>query len=299
MRKIEKELRECKQVAEVQLLDLNQSPEVTHTDRIRRLLAAVSLYRIIYKVGKLSVVGYVAVPKTGRELPGILHLRGGGGDFAKLTHKSLIGHLVRYACEGYVVVAPQYPGVDGVEGSDHYGDAEDMKSITVLQDILQSLSAVDGSRVGVKGHSRGGLMAYMLLRQGKRIKAAVIGGAPTDQVRQGEERRGWRAHQIKHWGTSQQETIKRSPLRWVDELPKKTPILLMHGSADWRVNPLDSIEMSRLLYEKKIPHRFILFEGADHVMAEYREEYVRQTMEWFERFLKHDEKLPNLEPHGA
>ena len=72
----------------------------------------------------------------------------------------------------------------------------------------------------------------------------------------------------------------------------------MHGSADWRVNPLDSIEMSQALYEHKIPHRFILFEGADHGITEYRDEYFRQTLGWLDRFLKDNAKLPDLKPHG-
>ena len=52
------------------------------------------------------------------------------------------------------------------------------------------------------------------------------------------------------------------------------------------------------MYENKIPHRFILFEGADHGISEYRKEYEEQSLEWFNRFVKKREKLPNLKPHG-
>ena len=56
--------------------------------------------------------------------------------------------------------------------------------------------------------------------------------------------------------------------------------------------------MSKAMYENKIPHRFILFEGADHGISEYRKEYEEQSLEWFNRFVKKREKLPNLKPHG-
>lgn len=291
------ELKACKKNVEVTSLDVQEFATANQPAH-KEISTDIQLYRIIYKAGKLRVVGYIAAPKKGKSLPSLIHLRGGGGDFSMLKPKSLLAHLVRYAQAGYVVIAPQYPGVEGGEGDDEYGGTDDLKSITVLRDILKELSIADHLRIGIKGHSRGGLMAYMILREVKWVKAAVIGGAPTDQIRHAKNRTGWREHQIKRWGKSRGETIKRSPLRWVDELPTNVPMLIMHGLSDWHADPLDSIDMSRALVAQKIPHRLILFEGADHVISEYRGEYVRQTLDWFNRFLTEGEALPNMEPHG-
>ena len=71
----------------------------------------------------------------------------------------------------------------------------------------------------------------------------------------------------------------------------------MHGTADWRVNPLDSIKLAEKLYQNKIPFKLIIFEGADHIFTECKTEEIKQTLDWFDRFLKNDEKLPNLKPH--
>jgi len=262
-------------------------------------LSLVEVYRFIYKVGKIKVVGYIAIPKNqNQKLPCIIHLRGGSRDFAALTPRAIYGQLIKYALEGYIVISTQYPGVEGGEGEDTFGGTDDINSIIKLKDILKSISIADGDKIGVKGHSRGGLMAYMLLREVKWLKAAVIAAAPADQIRQGKERPKWREHQISLWGKSKEELIRRSPLRWVSDLPKKVPVLLMHGSADWRVSPLDSIEMSLEMYKSTLPHRFILFEGADHGITEYKTEYFKQTLGWFNRFLKNGEPLPNLKPHG-
>lgn len=291
------ELRACKRIVEVTPLDIQEIATAT-LPAYQAAADTVYLYRIVYKVGALRVVGYVAIPKRSKNLPCLLHLRGGGGDFQRLQPKSLLVHLVRYAQNGYVVTAPQYPGAEGGDGVDAYGGPDDLKSITVLRDILKDLTVADHTRIGLKGHSRGGLMVYLLLREVSWVKAAVIGGAPTDQVRQAKTRPGWRAHQIKLWGRSREENIRRSPLRWVDDLPTRVPILLMHGAADWRVDPLDSLDMSRALFARQIPHRLLLFEGADHGISEYRSEYIRQTREWFDRFLKQGESLPDSRPHG-
>jgi dipeptidyl aminopeptidase/acylaminoacyl peptidase len=72
----------------------------------------------------------------------------------------------------------------------------------------------------------------------------------------------------------------------------------MHGGADWRVNPLDSIRLAEKLYEKKVPYRLVIFEGADHAISEYLKTRNEYTFEWLDRFLKKSEKLPLLVPHG-
>lgn len=295
--KLHTELTACKKIVEVTPLNVQELAKENQPAH-KEIPTDIQLHRIIYRAGKLKVVGYIAAPKKGKNKPCLIHLRGGGGDFAMLKPKSLLVHLVRFAQAGYVVIAPQYPGVEGGDGEDAFGGTDDLKSITVLRDILKELSIANHLRVGIKGHSRGGLMAYMVLREVKWAKAVVIGGAPTDQIRQAKNRTGWREHQIKRWGKSRDESVKRSPLRWADELPTNVPMLIMHGLSDWRVDPLDSIDMSRALLAQKAPHRLLLFEGADHVISEYRGEYVNQTLDWFNRFLVAGEALPNMEPHG-
>lgn len=263
-------------------------------DQIKR----VEIYKIVYKVKSLNIVGYVALPTIGEKLPCLIHLRGGSKDFGMITSKAILGNMLNYAAEGYIVITTQYPGVEGGDGIDTVGGPDDIASIKSLRDILKEIPQADYNNIGLKGNSRGGLMVYMLLREVNWIKAAMTAGAPTDQVNRTGDRPGWKEHQKEMWGGSKIETIKRSPIRWVHELPKKVPILIMHGTADWRVLPRHSIEMLPLLAKANIPHRFILFEGADHGITEYRVEYHRQTMDWFNRFLKNKEPLPNLKPHG-
>jgi dipeptidyl aminopeptidase/acylaminoacyl peptidase len=148
------------------------------------------------------------------------------------------------------------------------------------------------------GHSRGGTMAWRLLREVNWIKAIVIGGASTDEIRAGKEREGWRDHQINMYGKSKEEQVKRSAIKWVDELPKKVPILLAHGASDWRVHADNSILMSKELYDRKIPHRLIIYEGADHGISEFWRHYRKEAVEWFNTYLAEDRVLPNMKPHG-
>jgi dipeptidyl aminopeptidase/acylaminoacyl peptidase len=64
----------------------------------------------------------------------------------------------------------------------------------------------------------------------------------------------------------------RSPVRWPERLHKHTPILLLHGSADWRVHPAQPLAMASALYASRHPFRLVFFEGGDHGLSEHREE---------------------------
>ncbi len=100
------------------------------------------------------------------------------------------------------------------------------------------------------------------------------------------------------YGSSLEESKKRSAIYFADKFSKKTPILIMHGTADWRVDPKDSIKLAEKLYDNKLPYRLVMFEGADHGLREYHEESSNMLYQWFDRFLKKEDNLPNLEPHG-
>lgn len=275
---------------------ITQNNAERHALRMR--IERTVVYRIAYWANTLQVTGYIVSPKRGESLPCVIYLRGGTGDFGAITEKTIVNRLCRLAERGFVVIAPQYPGVDGGEGEDGWGSADDLQSIKNLKKILELLPQADTSHIGAWGHSRGGLMAYMLLREVNWVRAAVITGAPTDEFRAGRERSGWRKHQINLYGSSRSELLKRSPIKWVDELPTNAPLLIMHGSADGRVPADHSILMSATLYKRSVPHRLIIFEGADHGLSERREEVEEQTLRWFQRFLQKSRKLPNLKPHG-
>lgn len=48
----------------------------------------------------------------------------------------------------------------------------------------------------------------------------------------------------------------------------------------------------------RIPYRLIMFEGGDHGISEHRTEVNEEMLNWFDRYLKNDESLPNMEYHG-
>lgn len=292
------EIKKISNIVEVERLHL--------TDKIKKLLGPVMtkkaegnekeiyVYKIIYKVKGKKIVGYIVEPRKGNNLPCIIWNRGGSRDFGSMRRGQLFGdNIASLAREGYIVIATQYPGVDGGEGIDKFGDDLGIASILDLYKILKNYKRADYKRTGMYGHSRGGCMTYMCLARVKWIKAAVVGAAPTNEIRALD----WREHQKNMYGGSMEEMKKRSAIFWANKINKKSPILIMHGTADWRVNPLDALDISIELFKNKVPHRLIMYEGAGHYIREFLQDYYKQTADWFNRFLKNGEKIPDVKPH--
>ncbi|MBM3205023.1 hypothetical protein FJZ48_03540 [Candidatus Uhrbacteria bacterium] len=259
----------------------------------------IQIKKIWYRSQGHLVVGYMVEPKGKYvKLPCIIYNRGGSGEFGSINLGKLFLALGKMASWGYVVIASQYSGNDGGEGKDEMGGS-DIKDVLNLYKILQEHPKTDLSRIGMYGGSRGGMMTYLCLAKVKWIRAAVCVAGLANLFRQKEKRPEMDSHFKKMFGGSKRECLNRSAVFWTKKISKKAPILLMHGSADWRVSPLDSLELSEKLFEANIPHKFILFEGADHGLTEFQEEKWKETRDWFDKFLKKGNSLPNLKPHGS
>lgn len=259
----------------------------------------VHVERLVYTSTQGKVVGFRICPKKVEGgLPAIIYNRGGTGDFGMLLLGHVFGKLAAFARAGYVVYASQYAGNAGGEGKDYMGGS-DVEDVLNLYPLIKKDPQTDEKRIGMVGVSRGGTMTYLSMARVTWIKAAVSCAGVADFTAIDAFRPGFNKHLKETFGGSKKEKIARSALYWSDALHKKTPLLLLHGTADWRVNPLDSLRLSQQLLEHKHPHRLILYEGADHALTEFDDEAFRQTVSWLDRFVKHKEKLPNLKKHGV
>lgn len=271
-------------------------------NKAHNFMDSVEIYQISYLSDGLKINGYVVRPKKEGNYPCIIYNRGGNREFGALEPIHAVYFLATLAKEGYVVIASQYRGNAGSEGQEEFGGS-DINDVLILPKVLEEIEFADTSRIGMYGWSRGGMMTYLALAKSDRIKAAVVGGAVSDKFASIEDRPVFDTlvlpEVIPNYKENRNEELwKRSAIKWVDKFPEDVPILLLHGNSDWRVKVEQSLNLALEFEKYRIPYRLIVFEGADHGIREFREEVDEQVKNWFERFLKNDEALPNMEYHG-
>jgi len=274
----------------------------TRQPDIRDILDRVEIKSIAYLSDGLQVKGYLVVPKQGEKLPCVIFNRGGNREFGALTDSTAAGLLGRMASWGYVVVASQYRGNAGGEGKEEFGGS-DVNDVLNLLPLLKSLPQADSARVGMYGWSRGGMMTYLALTRTDQIAAAIVGSGMADMFdtikRRPEMETEVLAELVPNYAKDKEAAlVARSAVRWTEKLSQKTPILLLHGSADWRVHPSQALTMAAKLFENQHVFRFVFLEGGDHGLREHRPEVNRLARDWLDWYVRDKKPWPSLEPHG-
>jgi dipeptidyl aminopeptidase/acylaminoacyl peptidase len=268
---------------------------------IRPVMAAVNFYRITYLSDGLQVKGYLAIPKKQGKYPCIIFNRGGNKEFSAITDEGFLRNLGKLSREGYVIIASQYRGNAGGEGKEEYGGS-DVQDVLHLIPALASLPQADTSRIGMFGWSRGGMMTYIALTKTTKIKAAVVGSGLTDLKKLLADRPAFDSLWITmmpDYATRKEELLtSRSATYFADKIARTTPILILQGTADWRVPTDQVLDLVQRFYQLQQPFRFILYEGGQHSLAEFRDDYYTQMINWFNTYLRDRKPWPSLEPHG-
>ena len=266
--------------AEVELLN---HPALSHTN----LDSKVRFYQIRYRSDGMSIGACLVEPLRPGVYPALIYNHGGNRNFGALTMDLEMLQLADLAAHGYVVVASQYRGVAGNPGRDEFGGA-DVHDVLNLIPLLESRGTVDRERIGMIGHSRGGMMTYLALARTARIKAAAVLAGPADLLALGRDRpemyRVYRELIDEDPERLRSGLLARSALYWANELPPTTPLLLLHGTVDRRVSPSQSLEMADRLADTGVPFQLVLLEGLGH--SWHAPEVTAQLYQWFDRILK-------------
>jgi dipeptidyl aminopeptidase/acylaminoacyl peptidase len=264
-------------------------------------LSCVEASSMTYLSDGLRIKGFHVKPAGSGPFPCVIFNRGGNRDFGSINPLVMVNLICRMASWGYLVVASQYRGGCGSEGKDEFGGA-DVDDVMNLFALLDREPCADPSRIGMYGGSRGGMMTYLALTRTARVKAAAIRCGVCDLTTWTDDRKDMEEvyrDLIPGFETDREEALKRrSAVYWPEMLCPTTPILILQGTADWRVNPLSALRMGEKLLKQGHAFRLEMLEGADHGLSERIPERNRQVRDWFDRFVLKGEALPNTAPHG-
>jgi len=257
-------------------------------------LATVRMYAVAYKSDGLVVTGILVVPKAEGRFPVILFNRGGNREFGRLGIREATMMMAPLASEGYVVVASNYRGNGGSEGLEEFGGS-DVRDVLNLIPALEQIEQADRTRVGMLGFSRGGMMTYLALRQTDELRAAVVMSGVGDLFHWKEFRPEMEefvfSELIPGYDEHPSQALEeRSVVFWCDELDRTAPLLVVHGTADERVEYENAKRVADALTRHDHPFQFVTAVGDRHNLARNFHTVRQRSVRWF------DEYLRDLEP---
>jgi dipeptidyl aminopeptidase/acylaminoacyl peptidase len=243
--------------------------EAMYSNLLRQYDAQMSIRRIEYASGTDLVPAYVFAPRSldpGKRYPGLIVVHGG-------WHSRLDWHffdLLAYAVgKGYVVMFPEYHSSSGYGETNHksnFGNT-DIADVLAAADYLgTSVPGVDPARLGIYGHSRGGMLTLMAIeRAPTRFKAAVDVAGLTDLIAFMAYKPDWRraetASEPYFGGKLPSENlgpyVELSPLNHVDEI--QAPLFIAATTGDKTVpltlhtgRLIDALKARNKVFESKI-----------------------------------------------
>jgi dipeptidyl aminopeptidase/acylaminoacyl peptidase len=211
-----------------------------------------------------------------------------------LTGYSAPGQVA--AGKGYAVFYPNYRGSTGrgvVFAKADQGDplGAEFEDLLAGIDALVSRGLVDSSRVGMTGGSYGGYFtAWAATRYSERFAACVMSVGITNALSKMGTTDIYNEEELVHSLTNPYDNpglyLERSPVMYAKGA--RTPLLILHGKEDTRVDPGQSRELYRALKVKgEAPVRLVLYPGEGHGnrRAAARYDYSLRMMQWFDHFL--------------
>lgn len=300
---------------------MGQSPEAQVVDVpvVQGRIDAISgvVYSQVFERGR-SVRGLkmtLFVPRTKEKKPAVLYFPGGG--FTSADHEKFLEMRYALACAGYGVAACEYRAVP----NKFPALLEDAKAAVRWMRAHASEFGVDANRIGLLGDSAGGYVVQMAgATNGEKnwdvgdfkevssdVQAVVSIYGISDLTTIGEGIGNENVHAsaavtealllngpaFKDFAGASvnadpQKAKAASPIGHVDGT--EPPFLLMHGSGDKVVSPLQSKKMFEALQNKKVEAEYVLVRGAEHGdLPWYQPGVISRVVNFFDRHLKRTE----------
>jgi dipeptidyl aminopeptidase/acylaminoacyl peptidase len=227
--------------------------------------------------------------------PAIVVLPGRGRDFSGLEW--LIKPLAQ---SGYAVMAIGYRGIPVRY---YLKDVEDARNAITY---LETVPYIDPSRIGIFGHSRGGMAALMTAASGdKRVRTVVAASAPTDHFKSVEEKKFSAAHYPDRMRTREKppdedpDYYRSISAIYHASKMREIPIFLIHGAADFLCFVDHSLNMyGALKVAGNRQARIEVIPGAGHFFERGFDGYVfdevtKLVVPWFDDTLKGKQRAGN------
>jgi dipeptidyl aminopeptidase/acylaminoacyl peptidase len=228
----------------------------------------------------------------GKKYPLLLLMHGGPENgWDNLFHYRWNGQL--FAAAGYVVIGPNFHGSSGfglkfqdsIKGQWGGAPYEDqMKAV----DVALTWPYVDSTRLIAAGASYGGYMANWVEGHTDRFRAIVSHDGLYDlttMMYSGDFVGGVKQEFRGTPWDNPQALIDQAPATYAKNF--KTPMLIIHGGHDYRVDPSQGLAMFQVLQAMHVPSKLLYFEEENHWVLKPADSvlWYHQVLDWLNEWV--------------
>ncbi len=244
----------------------------------------------------LSVEGFLFLPPglaEGKKVPMVVEIHGGpAACWLNAFSYRYLWHV--FASKGWATLLPN------VRGSTTYGEkflranlsdfgGGDFKDMMSGVEAALATGSIDKDRLAISGYSYGGFMVNMAVTKTAVFKAAVgIAGGFNflSCFCQGNPVLPEVYYDPLGSPAKMRKAFEDSPIARVFDV--RTPLLLMHGTADQAVNHWQSIEYFNALQELGKPSKLVLYPGEGHGINKpsHMVHYMTTEIDWIQKWIK-------------
>lgn len=226
----------------------------------------------------------------GKQYPTILRLH--GGPVYQFSHEFMEDWQV-FAANGFAVVAANPRGSSG-RGFEFakaiyadWGVKDSADVIAAVEHVVQ-LGIADPERLGVGGHSYGGILTDQVIARDNRFEAAVSSAGSANMygmygfdmyIREYEQELGL------PWRDREAYDRVSYPFFHVDRIT--TPTLFLCEELDANVPCIGSMQMYQALKTLEVPTRLVIYPGEYHpvTIPSYLKDRMERMLDWYGRYL--------------
>ncbi|MBA5791562.1 S9 family peptidase [Flavobacterium sp. xlx-214] len=201
-----------------------------------------------------------------------------------------------YVDDGYIVIEPDIYYDDSGPG---------ISAVKCIEDVIEkmkSIDAVDMDNIGLIGHSFGGYETNFIITQTNKFKVAVSSAGVAD-LKAYYFTVNWNTLEPDMWRMETQQWRmggsiynlqdkyqNNSPINFAENV--STPLLLLAGTADYKINWNQSVMFYVALQKLKKDVTLLLYQNEDHeILNEDKKlDASKKIKDWFDYFLKNREK---------
>jgi dipeptidyl aminopeptidase/acylaminoacyl peptidase len=181
-----------------------------------------------------------------------------------------------------------------------WGDGPMSDVLAALDDAMMTQPAIDHRRLFLTGGSYAGYLTAWIIEHDHRFKAAAAQRGVYDLATFFGEGNAFRLVPNDFGGYPWEPDTRRllqqqSPMTYVNQI--ETPLLILHGSNDYRTGVVQSQMLFRALKEMGKPVEYVRYPGAGHELTRsgapaQRIDHLLRIVEFFARYAESDRPAP-------